>query len=177
MMAFTVTLYTNSADRRVVDKTGNLTAITGGSNVSCSPTEAVDMLRPTFVINYNANFLTANYLYCSVFDRYYYINEREIEIGKKIILHCEVDPLMSWKGSIKECVGCITRSESVGGPTFVPDNQLPVNPKEKDLMVVRKDFDVYTHPEPLKRRYFVVLQYSGFRSSAHVEPENNGGES
>lgn len=169
-MAFTVTLYTNSADKRVVDKTGNLTAITGGSNVSCSPTEAVDMLRPTFVINYNANFLTANYLYCSVFGRYYYINDREIEIGKKIILHCEVDPLMSWKGSIKECVGCITRSESVGGPTFVPDNQLPVDPNRKEIKSQVSPFD---YSGGNKYYYVKIFNYD---TRAIVVP-GGGGES
>ena len=158
-MAFTVTLYTCSADRRVVDKTSYLTAVANGTNILCRPTDGVDMLAPTFILDYKESYLTANYLYCSTFGgRYYYVEDREIEIGKKIVLHCKVDPLMSWKTDLLECKGTITRSESIGGPTYVPDSKLPIDPNRKEALTTGKAFRAPLIPA-LQKLYYVRLKH------------------
>ena len=99
------------------------------------------MLAPTFILDYKESFLTANYLFCPIFgERYYYIEDREIEIGKKIVLHCKVDPLMSWKTGLLQCKGTITRSESIGGPTYVPDSKFPIDPNRREILLQNLDF-------------------------------------
>lgn len=157
-MAFTVTLYTCSADRRVVDKSSYLTPISNGTNVVCRPTDGVDMLAPTFILDYKESYLTANYLYCSTFGgRYYYVEDREIEIGKKIVLHCKVDPLYTWKNGFINCNGTITRSESIGGPTYVPDSKFPVDPNRKEQLLMQKGFNQLAfHGEGNTNRLFYV---------------------
>ena len=100
------------------------------------------MLAPTFILDYKEDFLLANYLYCSTFGgRYYYVEDREIEIGKKIVLHCKVDPLYTWKNGFINCSGTITRSESIGGPTYVPDSKFPVDPNRKEQLLMQREFN------------------------------------
>ena len=160
-MAFTVTLYTCSADRRVVDKSSYLTPINNGTNVVCRPTDGVDMLAPTFILDYKENYLLANYLYCSTFGgRYYYVEDREIEIGKKIVLHCKVDPLYTWKNEFINCNGTITRSESIGGPTYVPDSKFPVDPNRREQLLVQTPFNpaAYYGEGNTNRMYYVRMK-------------------
>lgn len=176
-MAFTVTLYTCSADRRVVDKSSYLTPINNGTNVVCRPTDGVDMLAPTFILDYKENYLLANYLYCSTFGgRYYYVEDREIEIGKKIVLHCKVDPLYTWKNGFINCNGTITRSESIGGPTYVPDSKFPVDPNRKEFLVLQKPF--YTMPAPGPNVPPEKIFYVRLKVGSALKPwpsQNNGG--
>lgn len=131
------------------------------------------MLAPTFILDYKEDYLTANYLYCSTFGgRYYYVEDREIEIGKKIVLHCKVDPLMSWKTNLLQCKGTITRSESIGGPTYVPDSKFPVDPNRKETLTTGKAFRVPLIPA-LQKLYYVRLKHG-----ASITPwpsQNNGG--
>ena len=135
-MAFSVIFSTNTADPKVVDKGPYL--ISDGSLVSAtlSPTAQVTLENPTFVVDYNPVYLNYNYLACQLFNRYYYIVDKIIEPGKKIELVCEVDPLMSFKGEFLNCIGCVTRSESVGKPTYVVDNRLPVDTSQKEVKSV-----------------------------------------
>lgn len=60
----------------------------------------------------------------------------KIDIGKKIVISCSVDVLETYKLSIKNCVGCITRNEGIGAPTYVPDDKLPLDPNQKELKTV-----------------------------------------
>lgn len=116
------------------------------------------MLAPTFILDYKENYLLANYLYCSTFGgRYYYVEDREIEIGKKIVLHCKVDPLYTWKNGFINCNGTITRSESIGGPTYVPDSKFPVDPNRKEQLLMQREFNPAAfHAEGNTNRIFYV---------------------
>lgn len=128
-----IDLYTSSADRRKLDKTANMTAITGLTGLSCAPTNTVNFLNPEFLIDYNANYLNANYLYCRDFDRYYYINNMRFDTAGRLVLPCTIDRRMSACNSIKAMTATILRAESLGQPTKIPDNKLPVNPNKKDI--------------------------------------------
>lgn len=121
-MAFTVNLYTTTSDPRQVTK-----ALSGvADSVPIVPTSSVDILYPELVLGYNENYLSANYLYIPHLQRYYYITSSSLEIGKRVILTCNVDVLMSYSSAIRSCIACVVRSESIGKPTFVPDTQLPI---------------------------------------------------
>lgn len=132
------------------------------------------MLAPTFILDYKEDYLTANYLYCPVFGgRYYYIEDREIEIGKKIVLHCKVDPLMSWKTDLLQCKGTITRSESIGGPTYVPDSKFPVDPNRREILLQDLDFLNLPIAPGFEKNIYVRIKHG-----AYVIPwpsQNNGG--
>ena len=132
-MSFSATLYNNSDDPKVLSKT-----LTGGNNVSSIvPTEACDILNPTFILNYNSAYTTCNYIVVGApFNRSYFITDMKIDIGKKIEITCAVDVLETYKDSIKDCIACVTRNEGIGGPTYVPDDKLPLDPNQKELKSV-----------------------------------------
>ena len=132
-MAFSATLYNCADDPKVLNKT-----LTGGYPVnSIVPTEACDILSPTFILNYNSNYTTCNYIVVGApFNRSYFITDMKIDIGKKIEIDCSVDVLGTYKDQIKECVACVTRNEGIGKPTYVPDDKLPLDPNQKELKSV-----------------------------------------
>ena len=132
-MAFSATIYNCSDDPKVLSKT-----LSGGTPVSSiTPTEACDILNPTFILNYNSAYTTCNYIVVGApFNRSYFITDMKIDIGKKIVISCAVDVLETYKDSIKNCMACVTRNEGIGKPTYVPDDKLPVDPNQKYLKSV-----------------------------------------
>lgn len=129
----TLTLYSQSDDKRVVNKT--LTAVASG--VSITPTKGFDILKPTIIINYNSAYLGANYFYISDLNRYYYIADMEIEIGKCITITGEIDIRKSYAVAIPNVVATVVRSESVGAPTEIPDSKLPIDPNREELKSIK----------------------------------------
>lgn len=127
----TVTLYNTSDPDNKLSK--NTNPITGGSDITAIPTQGVSVLAPSLSLDYSSDYLGANYLYISDFSRYYYIRDMKVDIGKKIYLYCEVDPLMSFSSQISNCPITATRNEGIGAPTKIPDNKLPVIPNVVDV--------------------------------------------
>lgn len=128
-MGFTATLYNTSDDPKVVNKT-----LTGGTAVTCAPYEGCSTLAPRLILDYNSSVFNSNYLYISDFGgRYYYITNVDVTPAQKMIISAKVDPLKTYADSIKNCIACVTRSESIGKPTYVVDNKLPVDPNRKEL--------------------------------------------
>ena len=131
----TVTLYLNTSDPRVVDK--SLTVIV--QNITITPTSTINVINPVITINFNANYLFANYAYISDFQRYYFVNPANIEIGKRITLPLQVDVLMSYASQIRQCTACVIRSESASRPTYIPDDKLPINPNVRSYQILKFD--------------------------------------
>lgn len=129
-MSFSATLYNCSDDPRKAEKT-----LSSGILVtSIVPTEACDILNPTFILNYNSSYTTCNYIVVGApFNRSYFITDMKIDIGKKIEISCSVDVLQTYWDSIKECVACVTRNEGIGKPTYVPDDKLPLDSNQREL--------------------------------------------
>lgn len=121
-MAFTLNLYQTNSDPRQVTK--ELTAI--ASNIQIQPTTTLDILNPTIIIGYSESYLSANYCYCTLLNRYYYITSTSLEIGKRIILNCSIDVLHTYSSQIRNCTACVVRNEGIGKPTYIRDNQLPI---------------------------------------------------
>lgn len=153
----TVTLYTSTADPKVVNKSSYLTQI-GTTSVTITPKASLDILYPVIDINYNSSYLSANYAYISDFGRYYYINDVTVQIGQIITLSMSVDPLMSFGTSILNAKACIVRSESIGQPTAIVDNRLPVDPNKKEILSTKSDFKI-TNPTH-SCRYVVTIRYN-----------------
>ena len=116
-------LYSTTDDTRKLEKT--LTAI---KNITAIPSENVTMLTPAFIVEYDRAILAANYCFIPEFGRYYFIRDITLLKGNRLQINCSVDVLMSFVDDIKNCSAMISRSESVGKPTNIPDNSLPINP-------------------------------------------------
>ena len=129
----TITLYNTSDDRRKVTKT-----LTQVSEDTATATNPCDVLNPKFVLSGSAlvNAINSNYCYCSTFGRYYFITGYTIESAARIVIECAVDPLMSWGGQIRSSRQLVTRSESIGKPTYIPDSYYPLKPC-KEMAVIK----------------------------------------
>lgn len=155
-MSLSITLYTSTADPKEVDKSSKLTQI-GSSAITATPTESIDMLNPQVILNYNASYIGANYAYIPAFGRYYYIDGVDVQPGQIITLSMSVDPLMSFRNSIANCMACVTRSESVGQPTEIVDDRLPIDPNKKEMLSQVSVFNKTAG----KKYFFVSLRYGG----------------
>jgi hypothetical protein len=71
-MSFSATLYNCADDPRKLSKT--LTDLISVSSII--PTDNVDLLAPTFILNYNSNYTTRNYIVVGApFNRSYFITD------------------------------------------------------------------------------------------------------
>lgn len=127
----TIDLYTCNADPRQRDKTGALSQIS--SSVTISPTSSLDSMNPTIIIEYNESWIPANYAYISLFGAYYFLEKPKVIPGKRISFQGKIDVLMTYSSYLESVPATVIRSESIGKPTPVPDNQLPINPQRYEL--------------------------------------------
>lgn len=129
-MSISATAYICRSDPKYVTKD-----LAPYASVTLDPITPVDVLSPSFRLVYRGN-LNINFLYVPAFGRYYYCTP-ELMDGGSYILHCEVDPLMSWAAGIRACSGVVVRSESIGKPTYIPDGKLPIAPGEVTVTSIR----------------------------------------
>lgn len=125
-MSFTVSFYTSTANPKKLDKTGDLTII--GSAKTLHAKHKMDIINPVFDVDYNSQFLPANYCYIAEFGRYYFCSIAT-DTAQKITVSCTVDPLYSFAASIKNCPCTVVRSEK-SGITYTVDNKLPIDPNK-----------------------------------------------
>ena len=104
----TIQLYNTSSDQRCIHKT--LSGV--GSSITCKLKDECTVEEPSFKMAYNANYLTANYLKVTDWNRYYYITDRNIINGNEIIINCHMDVLMSFKNQILDSNIIAERSSS-----------------------------------------------------------------
>ena len=100
-----IILYNNTDDNRKLNKSP--TAI---KTIPVRLKDDTDIMHP--VIELDAANLppTANYCYIAAFNRYYYINQQGIKIGRDLTLTLSVDVLMSFKDIINNSVVVARRS-------------------------------------------------------------------
>lgn len=123
VIVMTVTLYNCSDDIRVVNKT--LTDATSAITVQVYDT--VDILYPTFMLDYNSSLLNKNYLWCDEFNRFYFINNITVDKAKKMYISCSVDVLKTYAGQLTSCPATVIRSQNPIDH-HVYDDKLPVDP-------------------------------------------------
>lgn len=101
------------------------------SSVPLLPTSTLDQRSPIFVIDYVEGYLGANYIECPKLGRKYFIENKSVDIGKKIIFSCMVDPLSSF--DLSNCQISVIRNGGIGAPTPYIDEKLPVYPSKKNV--------------------------------------------
>lgn len=162
----TVNLYKIAKDMRVIDKIAGAVPL-NNTPVTIKPTEKVSLLSPTFEIDMDAVYMTANYLYCDTFDRYYYIRDVRVNTAQRLELDCFIDVRQSFMNDMKNSELTVIRNEAVGLPTQISDNKLPVNPSRKCITsIVLADS---THSFSTDSSYSYLLTVVG------GEPSINGG--
>lgn len=129
-----ITLYTNTADSRIANKSGFLTAI--ATLTGARPTDEMSIVTPVICVDNNAAVLSANYVYISDFSRYYYITNIEVKSGSQVYIYCNADDRYNWYNYYKNKSCIITRSEKIGAPTAIPDSKLPINPNRHRLLTL-----------------------------------------
>ena len=130
-----ITLYTNTADSRIANKSGFLTAI--ATLTGARPTDEMSIVTPVICVDNNAAVLSANYVYISDFSRYYYITNIEVKSGSQVYIHCNADDRYNWYNYYKNKSCIITRSEKIGAPTAIPDSKLPIDPNRHQLLTLK----------------------------------------
>lgn len=117
-----ITIGQTSEDRRVLNKTFSGTEITVAIMRPC------DILNPIFILDYNVNWLTCNYLYCPDFNRYYFINNLTVNTAQRIELSCSVDVLMTYRNQINNITCNVVRNENLRTP-YIADSNKPLTTK------------------------------------------------
>lgn len=153
----TITLYNTNDDRRKVTKT-----LTQVSQETATATNPCDVLNPKFVLSGSAlvNAINSNYCFCSTFGRYYFITGYTIESAARIVIDCAVDPLMSWDSQIRSSRQLVTRSESIGKPTYIKDDYLPLKP-HKEIKIIPFEGGTFNLNTATTGSYNFVINVSG----------------
>lgn len=153
----TITLYNTSDDKKKVGKT--LTALQTVENVK--PIEPCDMLNPSFILDGGAvNAINSNYCHVSIFGRYYFITDHVLLNGARIMIKCKHDPLQNFATGLKNSRQLVTRSESIGKPTYIKDDYLPLKPN-KEMAVIKFEGSDINITEAANTSYNFVITVSG----------------
>lgn len=102
----TLTLYKNSSDNEVVDK--SLEAIESG--VEFLLLDGCDEFSPVLTLRNRQTAREANYLYINEWGKYYYINDRNYDNNGVLTISAREDVLMTFKDEIRGTTQIITRS-------------------------------------------------------------------
>lgn len=117
-----VSFYKSNDDPRKLGKTMQPVV----NNISCSVFNNCSLITPTILIAFNPDIINANYMYISDFDRWYFIVDISVDIGKKMYVQCVIDVLQTYENEIKNCTATCVRNGGIGRPTYIPDNSLPL---------------------------------------------------
>lgn len=114
------TFYYNKSDKNVVDKSISVK----DSNVTIYYKEDTDLVHPEFIYENDKFYTDINYLKVedTYINRYYYIKDVVMSHGY-IILKCEEDVLMTYKGKILTLKGILTRNAN-SYSLYLPDDKL-----------------------------------------------------
>ena len=109
-----LTLFYNSSERKVVGKSlqnlGNVAGILKGD---------ASITSPVFILQSNNNYLSGvNYLYWQETGRYYYIDDIELMTGGRMVFHCSVDVLESFKNQIKAQTAILDKQQNLANMYF-----------------------------------------------------------
>ena len=167
----TINLYSKGDNPKTVTKT--LTAI---SSVQGRATQPCNILRPELILSGDStvNAINANYVFVPDFGRYYFVKDHTTDTAARIILSCEVDPLMSWAAGIRASKQLVTRSESVGKPTYTPDDQYLLKPN-KDITVISFEGGYFNLENATQISYNFLLNVAGGGSGQQAQTEQTEG--
>lgn len=124
----------------------NKTLTTIGTQKTLTIYDSIDIISPVFVLDYNADLLTANYLYCGNLARYYFINNITLDSGKRMCISCSEDVLMTFRTQLLNCECCVMRNENALGE--VVDDKLPIAPNRVAIEGEVLTCSTLTEPTP-----------------------------
>lgn len=109
------------------------------SETTITPYGAVNITRPTFIMDYSAALVNVNYakVEFSTGVYFYYFVTVSTDNGGQIIVNCRRDPLTSFITQIKERPATVIRYQrkknGKTGATKIVDSRFPVLPNQKEL--------------------------------------------
>ena len=109
----TLKLYNNASENNTIGK--NLTQI--GSDIECVVKDEMSIYTPKVILNYN-DYQTANYAYIEEFNRYYFITDKPLNIGGRLLLSLKSDPLETFKNEILGLSAVIEKQENKANMYF-----------------------------------------------------------
>jgi len=135
---FTVNLYEmNKRENSTQRPSGN------GYVINCDAHEPIDLMSPTFLINLSAPF-DYNYLYISIWDRYYWIDNWTYNKGLWEAA-CSIDPLASWRNDIGGMTEYVLRSADEWTPDVV-DTTYPLTATVTTDRINMAGWDIPNNP-------------------------------
>lgn len=151
-----VNLYTNTDDKRVIDKT--LTQLYTANASIITPSS---VMTPQLRVAWMTGLPTANYMYIPAFNRYYYITDITADTGGAAIISGKVDVLMSYSAAIKSLSAVVVRSTSSTNTgsqksTWIPDPQLPMTTGRTVKAVILEGSDLNIDTATMLSTNFVL---------------------
>ena len=132
-MSYTINIGSTSDDNKKYKKSVSWIESDGlPKEIPIAATSVVDQLEPVFIVDYDAAYLTCNYVYCQALGLSYFCRVSE-NTAKRIVLSCTVDPLSV---NVDNCKINVVRNGGIGSPTKIEDTKLPVLPGEQELMQI-----------------------------------------
>lgn len=106
----TLKCYKNLSENNVVDK--NITQL--GSDITGTLKDNCSIIDPIILIDGipDENISHLNYVYIPSFNRYYFVNNIEVENTNLFRLHCHVDVLKTFASGIRSNSAVISRQEN-----------------------------------------------------------------
>lgn len=114
-----------------------------GYVIECEAHEPIDLMSPTFLINLSAPF-DYNYLYISIWDRYYWIDNWTYNKGLWEAA-CSIDPLASWRNDIGSMTEYVLRSADEWTPDVV-DTTYPLTATVTTDRINMAGWDIPNNP-------------------------------
>lgn len=111
-----VTLYKISDDPRVINKT-----LTGGKTKTCKVYGNCTRGEPSILVQYDSDVSTCNYMYIDEFDRYYFVQNIQVDGGNRCIVTGVVDPLMSFAEEILRPTYLVSRNSHDVNLSYIDD--------------------------------------------------------
>lgn len=163
-------LYTCTDDKRKLEKTLTQTLNIPTINIK----DSTNIINPVIslsrtssaqsIVGFATLVLSSNYCYFSDFERYYFIKNIEVTPGITLILHLEVDPLMSFASQIKTLPVIAKRWNKER--TFIDDNNLPMFPVKTVKVIEFSGGDFNIETATANSQNFVLTVAGGGNSNA-----------
>lgn len=122
-------------------------------DIDAKITTPFNILRPMFTLDYTAARAACNYVYIPAFNRWYFC-QVTMDSASRLHFACEVDALMSWRSSIKQCTATVIRNGT--RTTDIIDTKLPI---PKINYIESHYLDTMDYPESAYQ--YAVTVYGG----------------
>ena len=157
------TIYKTNSDKRKLTK-----VLSDALAITCDVYNECSLMSPNLLIEFSPTLSGYNYIFINDFDRYYFIDDIEVDAGGRAIIRCTCDVLMSFNTEISNLTVTVTRNEfaetnNLGDPyvTFSAERDVSVFALENTPFNIRD-------PESGSRNFCLIL------GGGHIrEPENN----